>query len=275
MTQRDTPVPPIVSIEWLANNLNDEHIRIIDVRPYEQYEESHLPGALHLDISQTRLTASDDATIDAWRNTVEHQINALGLAPHHQVVFYESFSGTAAAAGVWLMDAIGFGNGSLLDGGLTAWHQGGHLLSTDIPSPTPSALEISVNREVLATAGEIMRELDDTSGTRRLVDTRGVAENVAGTIPGSVNIDWTNHIDMTTGALRPLDELAALYADAGFEKDDDISTFCAGGVRASHTYVVLKALGYENVHNYAPSWGEWGQSPDFPIEQRSNANAGP
>lgn len=275
MTYHDTPTPPIVSIDWLAKHLDDEQLRVIDVRPFEQYEGGHLPGALHLDMTATRLTSSEDATIDAWRNTVQHLVNSLGLASSHHIVFYEGFSGASAAAGVWLMDAIGFGNGSLLDGGMTAWQQGGHPHSTDAPIPTPGALEISVNREVLTTAGEIMRGLDEPSGTRHLVDTRGVAENVAGTIPGAVNIDWTNHVDMTTGALRPLDELDAMYADAGFQKGDDVTTFCAGGIRAAHTYVILKALGYENVHNYAPSWGEWGQNPNLPLEQRANANTGP
>jgi 3-mercaptopyruvate sulfurtransferase SseA len=58
-----------------------------------------------------------------------------------------------------------------------------------------------------------------------------------------------------------------MYAESGLTASEPVATYCAGGFRAANTYVVLKALGYTEPKNYAPSWGEWGQRPDTPVER--------
>jgi thiosulfate/3-mercaptopyruvate sulfurtransferase len=40
-----------------------------------------------------------------------------------------------------------------------------------------------------------------------------------------------------------------------------------GGHRASHTYFVLRLLGYPKVVGYDRSWVEWGNRDDFPVER--------
>ena len=52
-------------------------------------------------------------------------------------------------------------------------------------------------------------------------------------------------------ALR--DELIA----AGITPDKEIVTYCRSGVRAAHTYLLLRHLGYPRVRNYDGSWLEW------------------
>ncbi|MEE9518877.1 MAG: rhodanese-like domain-containing protein, partial [bacterium] len=42
-------------------------------------------------------------------------------------------------------------------------------------------------------------------------------------------------------------------------------TYCQAQVRGSHTYFVLRWLGFKAVYGYEGSWGEWGNDPQMPI----------
>ncbi|HWV36334.1 MAG TPA: sulfurtransferase [Thermomicrobiales bacterium] len=256
---------PIVDVDWLIGHRNDPAVLIVDVRPTPQYLAGHLPGAISLDVAALRLPASDEQTLAAWTAHLQKGLRAAGIRADQQVIFYEEISGTLAAFGIWLLDVAGLGNGTMLDGGLRAWLAAGQELSQDVTEPARSDIEITLDRKALATADEILGHLDDQDALFQLVDTRGAAEHQSGTIPTSTNIEWTSHLDPATGKLKSPDELRRLYTDVGLKSDAPTATYCAGGFRAAHTYVVLKSLGFTDVQNYAPSWAEWSQRPDTPV----------
>ena len=80
-----------------------------------------------------------------------------------------------------------------------------------------------------------------------------------GHIPGAVHIEWT---EATAGdnVLKPDRRAArACTKSQGVTPDKDVITHCQLGIRAAHTWFVLKhVLGYPNVRNYDGSWQEWG-----------------
>lgn len=257
---------PIVSTGWLHQNLDQPGVVVVDVRPHDAYLAGHIPGAQHLDLSILRLASSAPAVLHLWKERLQEVVQRAGITPDQRVIFYEDYSGTLAATGVWLLDAAGLRNGALLDGGLNRWMAEGNPTSREVVQPEESTTIIQPDDRVLATADEILADLR-TGGSMRFVDSRAPVEHRQGAIPGAANIDWTRHLD-ADGAFLPLPELAELYGTAGLDTDDQVVSYCAGGFRASHTYVALRALGFTDIANYAPSWGEWGQRPDTP-KQRS------
>ncbi len=264
-SEDDSAVSPIVSSAWLRDHRTDERVLVIDVRAQDVYNAGHIPGALHLDLSVNRLASSRPEAIERWVDGLQRTIRRAGISADHHVVFYEDMSGTMAAYGVWLLDSAGLRNGAMLDGGFAAWSREGGEASTDPTMPTSTETVIRFDPRVLATADQILGDLERGSSGAKQVDARADTEVAQGVIPGSVHLDWRTHLD-SQGAFRPMTELAQVYESLGLKKDDRVASYCAGGVRAANTYVVLKALGYDDVQNYAPSWSEWGSRGDTPVE---------
>ncbi len=255
-------IPPIVSVDWLTGHIADPDLLVVDVRPAMAYQQAHLPGAISLDLSAARLAGSSPQAIEHWLPRLQALIQAAGIGPEQTVVFYEDVSGTMSAYGVWLLDAAGLGNGAMLDGGIQGWYQAGQPLSNEPAIPTPSATEIAPNMDVVGTLDGLLEEIG--AGTGQRVDSRASGEHAAGAMPAAVHVDWTRHLDPATGAFRSFDDLRAMYAD--LDPATPTTTYCAGGFRAANSYVVLKALGFSQPRNYAPSWGEWGMHPQTPKE---------
>jgi len=85
-----------------------------------------------------------------------------------------------------------------------------------------------------------------------------------GHIPGAVNVDWTEHL-RPDGTFKPLAALRTLYVARGITPDKTVVTYCQTQHRASHSYFVLRLLGYPHVVGYDRSWSEWGNREDLPI----------
>jgi thiosulfate/3-mercaptopyruvate sulfurtransferase len=265
----DTKRGPIVSVAWLMAELDrTPNVKIIDARPEQAYRQFHISGALSWDQNLLRIPDSRPESVAHFHRQAEAEIQRLGIVPEDRVVFYEDYSGSSAARGVWALDYLGLGGGAMLDGGLAAWHAAGGELTRVQSEVEPSRTTIHPDDSVLALAGEIRAGIEAETPSIRVLDSRNAMEHRAGTIPTATLLDWADHLD-AEGRLRPLDELATLYRDAGFdpESPEPIVTFCGSGFRAAHSYLVLKALGYPSVKNYVPSWGEWGRRPDLPIER--------
>lgn len=260
---------PIVSAEWLLAHQDDPELIIVDARPALGYRMGHIPGSVNSDLSALALPSSRSDVIEAWLDRMRGELRRLGVERGSRVVFYEEITGASAARGVWTLDLLGLGSTAVLDGGLMAWRRVGGGVTREMIERRPSEVDAAPHRDLLATAEELL----DAIGTGgeppiRILDVRSDSEWDAGAIPGAVHLEWTETLN-PDGTLRSADELRTLLADVGIDLDDPrpVVTYCSGGYRSSHMYLVLRSLGM-SAKNYAPSWGEWGRRRDLPITER-------
>jgi thiosulfate/3-mercaptopyruvate sulfurtransferase len=246
----------LVSGAWLADNLNAVDLRIVDVRPAEHFAQSHLPGAVHLDLASLATEVDGTPGMLIGPDAFAAMMGQLGIDDTSSVVLYDADLGKPAARVLWALATYGHLAAAVLDGGWDRWLAEGRPV-TRLQTVSPATYFVA--RPIPAHMADfawVRDHLDDPGVV--FVDTRAPEEYARGHLPGAVNWEWRNGLSLGDRAsLRPVAELSAELAALGVTPDREIVTYCRSGMRASHTYLLLRHLGYTRVRNYDGSWLEW------------------
>ncbi len=142
-----------------------------------------------------------------------------------------------------------------------------------INRPDRSDYEVTHQTDAIADRDYILAHLNDPGVV--ILDTRTAAEFLGqdrraargGHIPGAANMDWTLAMDRArTLRLKTDSELREMLEKLGVTADKEVITHCQTHHRSSHTYIVLKTLGFPRIKGYPGSWSEWGNDFELPIE---------
>ena len=272
------PAGPLVSTDWLAQNLDNPQVRVIEVSVNPGlYERAHVPGAVNF-------SWHNDLNDKVRRDIVSQQgfealLSKSGVTPETTVVLYGDTNNWFAAWGAWVFDIYGVKNVKLLDGGRKKWEAENRPLNNRAPEYANTTYRVSeVNVNLRARLSDALAAAEGKSGAK-LVDIRsadeysgkvfappGIQELAirAGHIPGAVNVPWGQAVK-EDGSFKSPEELKKLYASVGIDGSKPIITYCRIGERSSHTWFALsKILGYQ-VKNYDGSWTEYGNAVGVPI----------
>jgi thiosulfate/3-mercaptopyruvate sulfurtransferase len=271
----------LVSTDWVAERLDDESIRIVEVDENPAlYAESHIPGAVGFD----------------WRKDLQDQVKrdfltpeafgelmgSRGISNDHTIVLYGDRNNWFAAYTFWYFRYYGHDNVRLINGPRDKWIAEGLETSTEVPSYPPTTFETRPGDErIRAKRDEVLSALERDT---RLVDVRSPQEysgeliamagyeqegaQRSGHIPGAASVPWAKAVN-EDGTFKSPDELRQLYTDAGvLDGESPVIAYCRIGERSAHTWFVLhELLGKDDVKNYDGSWTEWGNLVDVPIEK--------
>jgi thiosulfate/3-mercaptopyruvate sulfurtransferase len=273
----------LVSTKWVAEHLEDPHVRIVEVDydPISNYHQGHIPNAVVFD---WRKDMNDPVNRDILsKEQMESLMSRNGISNGATVVLYGDFNNWFAAYAFWDFKYYRVDNVKLMDGGRKKWLLEDRPISKETPSFPPATFTVTgpdvrvrVYREDVRSAVERKDKI--------LVDVRSPKEFTGeitappeypnesaqrgGHIPGAKNIPWSQAVNDADGTFKPRPELEALYSSKGVEKSKGVITYCRIGERSSHTWFVLKyLLGYPDVRNYDGSWTEWGNTILYPIEK--------
>lgn len=263
----------IITAEQLHAGLEDPSLLIVDVCSVEEFETAHIPGAVQIDYAAFVTAHPPIMGLVPEADQLSLVLSAIGLGADQHVIAYDREGGGKAGRLLFTLDAIGHRSNSLLNGGLQAWLGAGYSTAAGMPPIEHSQYVAELRGNNLADKAYIQSRLGDSDVT--LLDCRSPAEYAGqdvraargGHIPGAVNFNWTDAIDPNQAPLL-LDEvtLAAKFSDLGLSPDKEVIAYCQTHHRSSHTYMVLRQLGYTRLKGYPGAWSEWGNDPQTPIE---------
>ena len=268
-----TTLSLILEPDELEAHLQDDNLLIIDLCKDETYLQYHIPGAVHIQYPAILHVEKPVMGLLPDINTLQQVFSAIGLQKDTHVVAYDDEGGGKASRLLWTLDVYGHEHFSLLNGGLHSWANEGHPLDNETVQTTPSQYIIDQEQRGVADKDYILDNLDNENVT--LLDNRSIeeftgskkfAEN-AGRIPGAINLDWMLTMDQNRNLrLLPDQQLQQMLDDLGVSAEREIILYCQTHHRSSHTYIVLKHLGYENIKGYPGAWSEWGNLEGMPVE---------
>ena len=275
--------PQTVSTTWLADNLGQANVKILDgsfYLPAEQrdanaeYTAQHIPGAQRFNIDVVCAPDSDLPHMFPSGKTFADAVGALGISNDDTVVTYDGGKLTGACRVWWMFRAFGHDKVAVLDGGFTKWQAEGRAVEDTVATPKAASF-CADYREDMVRSVEQMLAMIDQGGDRQIIDARGAgrfdgtaAEPRAGLrsghMPGACNLPYDKLLN-EDGTLRSTEQLRALFTDAGVDLERPVVTSCGSGVSAGVLLWGLRTLGHEDNTLYDGSWSEWGSRKDTPV----------
>jgi thiosulfate/3-mercaptopyruvate sulfurtransferase len=259
------PEPPIVvDVRW----------SLIGPSGRGEYQESHLPAAVFLDVdtdlagppgSGGRHPLPEPAALQA-------SLRAAGIHPWSRVVAYDAADGSVAARLWWLLRWSGHAAVAVLDGGIAAWCAAGLPVTAQVPHPTPGTITVRPGGMPVLDAGQaaaLARQgvlLDARVGPRYRAEHEPVDPR-AGHIPGAINAP-VHELTDTHGRWLTATQLRECARRWG-ARTGEVGAYCGSGINACALVLGLERAGITTADRpgalYAGSWSHWCTDPSRPV----------
>jgi thiosulfate/3-mercaptopyruvate sulfurtransferase len=282
----DTPLPLLVSTDWLAARLADPALRVFDcsvtlvpiqggVRPESgraAWAAGHIPGSGFADLIAD---LSDRGSPLPFMMPPAAQCAAAfgryGIGAGTRVVLYDGGGHMWATRVWWMLRALGFDAAAVLDGGRAKWQAEGRSLSSEPPRYPPAVLTPRPRPELFVDKRHV-QEAVGSSGVC-LLNALSADEHAGrtsrtprpGRIPGSNNVPAMSLIDPASGTYLPLATLRERFRAAGALDGDRVVAYCGGGIAATSVAFTLVRLGAPQVAVYDGSLVEWSSDHSLPM----------
>jgi 3-mercaptopyruvate sulfurtransferase SseA len=251
----------LVSAQWLQANLSAADLLLLDASFTPQHAAKHIPGAVGADLFSFGAQEAPPAAM-------EQRLQSWGISPGRRIVIYDQGGDMMATRLFFELYYLGVPAESLfvLDGGLAKWQEtGGAVTKEPTTPPVRGSVRLGKPKEEARVRLPEFLTASGDPASYALIEALepsyhfGAARffNRAGHVPHAImwpRADFYN-ADKT---FKSAEEIAKMAAHLGIRPEQQVQTYCGGGVAASIPYFALKFIvGYPDVRLYVGSQLEY------------------
>jgi thiosulfate/3-mercaptopyruvate sulfurtransferase len=274
----------LVTVDWLAANLHQKNLVVLDVGEFIHYEKKHIPGAVKGFGPWMTMNRDFVGFMMPAETELVDMIRGFGINDDSFVVVYDEGVTSADTAkstrALWTLHALGHDNVAVLDGGMAAWEQEEQKVSADAVAPLAGNFSGKPVPGKIATLDEVRQKIGNANVY--FVDNR-IPEQYfghekkseisrSGHLPGALL--WPDTYmtiageDFAPSYFREKKELELMAKGIHLpaDKKTEIITYSNHGLAAATGYYVLHdILGYTNVKVFDGSILEASYAEGFPM----------
>ncbi|HEY1309132.1 MAG TPA: rhodanese-like domain-containing protein [Vicinamibacterales bacterium] len=263
------PSALLVEADWLSQHLTDRDLVVLHVGSKAEYDAGHIAGARFITEDDVAAPHNHSDPKDMMLelpspDVLRAKVASFGISDDSRIVVYFGKNGGVPSATriIFTLDYLGLGERtSLLNGGLGAWQRAGKPLTSAAPPAVTGKLSPRPPKNLVVDAAFVKTVRQRPNHT--LVDARAAVyyagieptmNNLAGHIPGAVNIPFTQITDDQLRIDRA--RIEAAFRKAGVKDGDTVVAYCHVGQQATAVMFAARLLGHP-VLLYDGAFQDW------------------
>jgi len=251
----------LINVKWLEKNLKNPDVLILDASPTKIYNEKHISGAMSADFMAYGI---QDISI----SEMEERFQSWGISPGKKIIIYDQGGSIMATRlfydlyyyGFPVMDIL------ILDGGLFKWEEEGLPVTNEIISLRENGTyQIKkLNEDARVKLPEFLTATGEKKNNA-LIEALSADWHFGeiqfferpGHIPNGTMLPSSDFYN-SDKTFKSAEEIRQMLDYLGVKPEQQIYTYCGGGISASVPFFTLKfILNFPNVKLYSESELGW------------------
>ncbi len=282
-----TLISPQTLQQWLSHT-QGEKVTVVDARPYADYRQAHIPGAVWIGwedwCEPAPVHASAELHQPGYWGALEEaapgelvkRLERAGLSSDELVVIYADGPRSKGREGRvgWMLLYYGVSSVALLDGGWSGWLSVDRQVTTALPVPARGHFTVRFQPQRRVRLSQL-KQAYATGKMPLLVDARSRAEYDGqlydyqprkGRLPAALHLPYTDFFDETGNFVARDHYLQRIPVEV--QEAENIVACCEVGVRSALFALLHEYYTGQVVANFDGSVMEWALDEGLPMERQ-------